>query len=73
MSLEQKINYQLNKIPGVKKVVKRVYQRIMYAFLQKLKKKGKLYAFHQMIWIMNIFLATTISLRGMQLIVICFV
>lgn len=37
MSLEQKINYQLNKVPGVKKVVKRVYQSTMYAFSQKIK------------------------------------
>lgn len=42
MSLEQKINYQLNKIPGVKKVVKRVYQRIMYAFSPKIKKEGEI-------------------------------
>ena len=26
MSLEQKINYQLNKVPGVKKYIKRAYQ-----------------------------------------------
>lgn len=35
MSLEQKINYQLNKFPVVKKVVKRVYQRGMYAVSKK--------------------------------------
>ena len=29
MSLEQKINYQLNKYPGVKKYIKRGYQRTM--------------------------------------------
>lgn len=29
MSLEQKINYQLNKYPGIKKHIKRGYQRIM--------------------------------------------
>lgn len=40
MGLEQKINYQLNKVPGVKKVVKRVYQRTMYAFSQKIKCEG---------------------------------
>ena len=40
MSLEQKINYQLNKVPGVKKVVKRVYQSTMYAFSQKIKSEG---------------------------------
>lgn len=42
MSLEQKINYQLNKIPGVKKVVKRVYQRIMYAISSKIKSEGNI-------------------------------
>ena len=29
MSLEQKINYHLNKYPRVKKYIKRGYQRIM--------------------------------------------
>lgn len=42
MSLEQKINYQLNKIPGVKKVVKRVYQRTMYAISPKIKSEGNI-------------------------------
>ena len=40
MSLEQKINYQLNKIPGVKKVIKRVYQRTMYTISPKIKSEG---------------------------------
>ena len=40
MSLEQKINYQLNKIPGVKKVIKSVYQRTMYAISPKIKSEG---------------------------------
>ncbi len=40
MSLEQKINYQLNKVPGVKKIVKRFYQRIMYAISPKIKSDG---------------------------------
>ena len=40
MSLEQKINYQLNKVPGVKKVIKRVYQRTMYAISLKIKSEG---------------------------------
>lgn len=40
MSLEQKINYQLNKVPGVKKAIKRVYQRVMYAFSPKIKSVG---------------------------------
>lgn len=42
MSLEQKINYQLNKIPGVKKVIKRVYQRTMYAVSPKIKSEGNI-------------------------------
>lgn len=40
MSLEQKINYQLNKYPGVKKVVKSVYQHAMYAISLKIKSEG---------------------------------
>lgn len=40
MSLEQKINYQLNKVPGVKKIIKRVYQRTMYAISPKIKCEG---------------------------------
>ena len=40
MSLEQKINYQLNKVPGVKKAVKRLYQRTMYAISPKIKSEG---------------------------------
>ncbi len=42
MSLEQKINYQLNKVPGVKKVIKRVYQRTMYAISPKIKSEGNI-------------------------------
>ena len=42
MSFEQKINYQLNKIPGVKRVIKRVYQRTMYAFSPKIKSEGNI-------------------------------
>lgn len=40
MSLEQKINYQLNKFPVVKKIVKRIYQRGMYAVSKKIKSEG---------------------------------
>ena len=40
MSLEQKVNYQLNKVSGVKKVIKRVYQRTMYAISPKIKRVG---------------------------------
>ena len=42
MSLEQKINYQLNKYPAVKKVIKRAYQRTMYAFSPKIKSEGNI-------------------------------
>lgn len=42
MSIEQKINYQLNKVPRVKKVIKRVYQGAMYAISPKIKSKGSI-------------------------------
>lgn len=42
MSFEQKINYQLNKIPGAKKIIKRVYQRFMYTISPKIKSEGKI-------------------------------
>lgn len=42
MSLEQKINYQLNKVPAVKKVIKRVYQRTMYCISPKIKSEGNI-------------------------------
>lgn len=42
MSLEQKINYQLNKYPAVKKVIKSVYQRVMYAISPKIKSEGNI-------------------------------
>ncbi len=40
MSLEQKINYQLNKYPGIKKFVKLGYQRTMYSLSKKIKSEG---------------------------------
>lgn len=40
MSLEQKINYQLNKYPAIKKVIKRAYQLGMYALSPKIKSEG---------------------------------
>ena len=40
MGLEQKINYQLNKYPGIKKYIKRGYQRLMYALSEKIKSEG---------------------------------
>lgn len=42
MSLEQKINYQLNKYPGLKKYIKRGYQRAMYALSKKIKSEGNI-------------------------------
>ena len=42
MSLEQKINYQLNKYPGIKKYIKRGYQLVMYAISKKIKSEGEI-------------------------------
>ena len=42
MSLEQKINYQLNKYPGIKKYIKRGYQLTMYALSKKIKSEGNI-------------------------------
>ena len=42
MSLEQKINYQLNKYPTVKKVIKRAYQLGCYAVSKKVKCEGNI-------------------------------
>ena len=42
MSIEQKINYQLNKYPAVKKVIKRAYQTGMYAISKKIKSEGNI-------------------------------
>lgn len=42
MNLEQKINYQLNKFPAVKKFVKSVYQHMMYAISPKMKSEGSI-------------------------------
>ncbi len=43
MSIEQKINYQLNKYPGIKKFVKKGYQLVMYAISPKIKSEGKIF------------------------------
>lgn len=40
MSFEQKVNYQLNKYPTIKKVIKRVYQLGMYAVSPNIKSEG---------------------------------
>lgn len=42
MSIEQKINYQLNKYPTIKKIVKRVYQTGMYAISPHKKSEGNI-------------------------------
>lgn len=42
MSIEQKINYQLNKYPVIKKVVKRCYQLMMYSLSPKVKSVGNI-------------------------------
>lgn len=42
MSFEQKINYQLNKYPGIKKYIKRGYQLAMYAISPKIKSEGNI-------------------------------
>ena len=42
MSVEQTINYQLNKYPWIKKGVKRCYQLAMYAISPKIKKEGNI-------------------------------
>ena len=42
MLLEQKINYQLNKYPGIKKCIKRIYQLAMYAISPKIKSEGNI-------------------------------
>ncbi len=40
MSIEQKINYQLNKYPRIKKYIKRGYQLTMYVLSKKIKSEG---------------------------------
>lgn len=42
MSIEQKINYQLNKYPAVKKIFKRVYQLGMYSISSKISSEGNI-------------------------------
>ena len=41
-SIEQRINYQLNKFPIVKRVIKRCYQLVMYTFSSKKKFEGNI-------------------------------
>ncbi len=42
MSLERRINYQMNKVPGLKRVIKRMYQRTMYTISPKIKSEGNI-------------------------------
>ena len=42
MGLEQKINYQLNKYPKIKKIVKTTYQHFMYWVSPKIKSEGNI-------------------------------
>lgn len=42
MSLEQTINYQLNKYPKAKRTVKFVYQHVMYAISPKIRYEGNI-------------------------------
>ena len=42
MGIEQKINYQLNKFPRLKRIIKRVYQRTMYILSPKIKSEGNI-------------------------------
>ena len=42
MGIEQKINYQLNKYPFIKKGVKRMYQLAMYSLSDKVKSEGNI-------------------------------
>jgi len=43
MSVEQVLNYQLNKYPWIKKGVKRCYQLVMYTISPKIKRFGDFY------------------------------
>ena len=42
MGFEEKINYTLNQFPALKKILKRAYQRTMYAISPKLSKDGEI-------------------------------
>lgn len=42
MSIEQKINQKLNKYPGIKKGIKRIYQRTIYTISPKIKSEGNI-------------------------------
>lgn len=42
MGFEQRVNYQLNKYPRIKKYIKRGYQLVMYAISPKIKSEGNI-------------------------------
>lgn len=42
MSIEQRINYQLNKYPSIKRYIKRIYQLGMYVISPKFKSEGNI-------------------------------
>ena len=42
MGIEQKINYQLNKYPAAKKIIKRIYQRTMCAISRQPRSTGNI-------------------------------
>lgn len=42
MKIEQRINYQLNKYPVIKKYIKRGYQMVMFAISPKIKTEGNI-------------------------------
>lgn len=42
MKIEQRINYRLNKYPGLKKIFKRCYQLALFALLPKIKSEGNI-------------------------------
>lgn len=42
MNIEQKVNHFLNRYPFIKKIIKRVYQLIIYTFSKKIKSEGNI-------------------------------
>lgn len=43
MNIEQTVNYQLNKLPLIKRVIKRLYQELAYAISPKIKSEGNIF------------------------------
>ena len=70
MGIEQKINYQLNKYPAVKKYIKRVYQLGCYAVSSKIKSEGNIVRVSPNDPNHEYSLVITISRLGMQVCVI---